>query len=661
MNTTLLQQAITLHQQGQISQAQAVYQEILKIQPRHFDSLHMLGVTYFQTGQLEKGVHLVAEALKIDPNSAEAHNNLGNALCDLKRLDEALASYDQALALRPEYVEAHKSRGNILLALKRPNEALVSYDRVLALRPEDIEAHCNRGNILRDLKRPDEALDSFDRVLALRSDIVEVYYNRGNTLRDLKRLDEALDSYDRALALRPEFIEAHLNRGNVLRDLKRFDEALDSDDRILALKPEFAEVHHNRGISLLYLNRPDEALTCCDRALALRPELAEAHNIRGSALLRLNRPDEALACFDRALVLRPEYVDAHNNRGGALLYLNRPDEALACFDRALALRPEDAGACFHKSLILLLTGDFKQGWRLYERRWLTKTWSPYKRSFTQPLWLGKESLEGKTILLHTEQGLGDALQFVRYAPLVSRLGARVILECDKSLIGIFEGLEGVSVVIENGQPLPTFDYQCPLLSLPLAFETRINTIPLPTSYLMSQPESLKRWSARLGEKTRPRIGLVWSGRTLHKNDLNRSLTLTQILRHLPPDNDYVSLQQEVREIDRIALEQRSIKHFGNELNDFADTAALCDLMDLVISIDTSVAHLSGALGKPTWVLLPYAPDWRWLLDREDSPWYSSVRLFRQPKRKDWESVLERIHDEILRKFGDATRATEINL
>ena len=583
MNTTRFQRALDLHQQGQISQAQAIYQDILKIQPRHADSLHLLGVTYVQTGHLERGANLIAEALKIDPNLAEAHNNLGSTLRALQRHDEALISYDRTLALRPDYAEAHNNRGFILRELKRLDEALSSYDRALALRPEYAEAHFNQGVAFLDLKRPDDALTRFDRALAFNPAYVEAHINRGNILRNLRRLDEALSSYDRALALRPESADAHYNRGNALIDLQRFNEALLSHERAIALKPAYVEAHHNRGI----------------------------------ALWNLKRPEEALVSYDRAITLRPEYAEA----------------------------------CLSKSMALLLTGNFEQGWRLYEWRKLTKNSRINKRIFTQSLWLGKESLEGKTILLHTEQGLGDSLQFARYAPLVSRLGARVILEYDRPLIAIFQGLEGISALIEKGQPLPEFDYQCPLPSLPLALNTRLDTIPSPTPYLTNQPEALKRWSARLGEKTHPRIGLVWSGSTLHNNDHNRSMTLTEMLRHLPPDYDYVSLQKDVREIDQITLEQSSIKHFGNELNDFTDTAALCTLMDLIISIDTSVVHLSGALGKPTWVLLPYAPDWRWLLDREDSPWYSSVRLFRQPKHSDWASVLKRIHNELLSQFG----------
>ena len=266
-----------------------------------------------------------------------------------------------------------------------------------------------------------------------------------------------------------------------------------------------------------------------------------------------------------------------------------------------------------------------------------------RRPFTQPLWLGTESLAGKTILLHSEQGLGDTIQFCRYAQLVAELGARVLMEVPEPLVGLLKDVRGVSHVIVRGSPLPTFDYHCPLLSLPLAFKTNLNSIPCSTKYVHADPVKLTHWTSRLGEKRHPRIGLVWSGRTEQKNDHNRSIALAALIPHLPADCQYVSLQKEVRKIDKPMLESSTnILHFGDELHDFTDTAALCELMDVVISVDTSVAHLSGALGQPTWVLLSFNPDWRWLLERDDSPWYPSIKLYRQPRVGDWDSVLVKL-------------------
>ena len=301
---------------------------------------------------------------------------------------------------------------------------------------------------------------------------------------------------------------------------------------------------------------------------------------------------------------------------------------------------------------MLLDGQFAQGWQEYEWRW--KKEGTIKtagfRNFPQPLWLGAEPLRNKTILLYGEQGLGDTIQFCRYMSLVAKFGAKVILEVQRPLVKLLKNLEGVSHIIAKGDTVPAFDYQCPLLSLPLAFKTELNTIPPAAKNITSDNEKNSKWQSKLGGKSKPRVGLVWSGSTGHKNDHNRSLTLTELLPHLPSNVDYVCLQKELRDIDKVALEKNShIQFYGDALEDFTDTAALCDLMDVVISVDTSVAHLAGTLRKPTWVLLPYSPDWRWLLDRDDSPWYPSAKLYRQEKIGNWNGVLEKLMRD-LEKF-----------
>jgi hypothetical protein len=332
--------------------------------------------------------------------------------------------------------------------------------------------------------------------------------------------------------------------------------------------------------------------------------------------------------------------------------LKQLDAALTSYDRAIELKSDYAEAYWNKSLALLLQGEFIKGFNEYEWRWKNENIKKMagERSFTQPLWLGKESLVNKTILLYSEQGLGDSIQFCRYAMLVAELGAKIILEVQKPLVNLLQNLTGVSQLIAKGSALPEFDYQCPLLSLPLAFKTELKSIPIQKAYLKSSTAKLDVWSKRLGEKSNPRIGLVWSGSTGHKNDHNRSLTLTDVLKHLPPNFEYVSLQKEVREGDKDALIKSTIKHYGDQLVDFTDTAALCDLMDIVISVDTSVAHLAGALGKTTWILLPYVPDWRWLLDRDDSPWYASVKLYRQDEDRQYAPVLERVANDLMKEF-----------
>jgi len=467
------------------------------------------------------------------------------------------------------------------------------------------------------------------------------------------RKELALASYDSALVLRPGHADVLNNRGTTLVALNRIDEALASYDRALAARPDFAEAFSNRGSALEKAARIEEALASYDRALVLRPDFVDALYNRGNVLKALNRHDEALASYDRALVLRPGYADAHNNRGQVLKELTRYDEALASYDAALAVQPGHIMAHCNAAALRLLTGDFSRGWQDYEWRWKKQSVLSANRNFTQPLWLGREAIAGKTILLHSEQGLGDTIQFCRYVPLVAARGARVIFEVQKSLHALLSGLEGAAQVIAKGSPLPAFDLHCPLLSLPLAFDTRPETIPSENAYLRAPAQQSRVWQTRLAEKAQPRVGLVWSGNPGHERDRERSIALRALLPLLDAKATFVSLQKEMRAEDAVVLEERGdILPVGEELGDFSDTAALLSQLDLVISVDTSVAHLAGALGKPVWILLTRFPDFRWLLDRDDSPWYPSARLYRQDVTCSWHGVIARVRAALF-DFADA--------
>jgi tetratricopeptide (TPR) repeat protein len=655
-------------------EALASYDRALALRPEHADMLNHRGLILQELKRFDAALASYDRALAARPEHADTLNNRGNALKALKRFDEALASYDRALAVRPDFIEAFYNRGNTLKELKRFVAALASYDRALVLRPDYAEALNNRGAILRELKRFDEALASYDRALAVRPENADALYNRGNTLKELKRFDAALASYDRALAARPDYTEALNNRGAILRELKRFDEALASYDRSLAVRPDYAEALNNRAITLQALKHFDQALASCDRALAVRPDYAEALynrgiilqelkrfdealvsydraldvrpdytealDNRGAILRELKRFDEALASYDRALAVQPEHADTLNNRGNTLKALKRFDAALTSYDRALAVRPDYAEAHWNESLVRLLTGDFVRGWKKFEWRWKNESLNRSWRNFAQPLWLGETGIEGKTILLHCEQGLGDTIQFCRYVPLVAARGARVLLQVPEALQGLMASVAGVAQVIGATSMLPDFDLHCPLLSLPLAFDTRLDTIPSATPYLSASPESVSSWNVTLGLKHRPRIGLVWSGNPVHTNDHNRSIKLKILLQLLDIDATFVSLQKDIHADDATVLKDRSdLLNFGDKLADFSETAALVSNLDLVISVDTSLAHLAGALAKPVWVLLPFLSDWRWLLDRDDSPWYPTARLFRQRAADDWSGVV----------------------
>jgi tetratricopeptide (TPR) repeat protein len=642
-----IEQAVALHRQGQLGEAERLYHSVLAADPSHFDALHLLGVLMHQRGRSADALDLIAKALAANARSADAHANFGRVLAALGRREEALQSFDNALALKPDHAEALFHRGNMLMALQRPDDALASYDRVLAAAPNYAQAHINRGVALRALKRPADALASHDRALAIKPDAAEAHVNRGNALLDLKRDAEALACYDRALAAQPGNIEAIYNRANALLKLKRYAEALTGYDAVLADAPDHSNALGNRGLALRELKRPEEALACLDRALALEPQQkAEAINNRGNVLSDLNRFEEALASFDAALALRPDYTEAMINRGNMLMELRRIGEALASCEAVLALEPDNPDAHWNRGLIHLALGDFERGWRDYEWR-AKKNEDNDVRVFDAPRWTGAEPLAGKTILLHAEQGFGDTIQFIRYAPLVAARGARVIVEAPTPLKGLVSAVEGVSGVIARGETVPGCDLHCPLMSLPLAFGTTLDTVPAGVPYLCPPANRVEAWRERLPQKPF-RAGIVWTGNPTHRNDRNRSIALRSVAT-LASDSrvQLIGIQKDVRDEDAQALrDSAGIVSLGAELRDFSDTAAVISLLDLVISVDTSVAHLAGALGKPVWIMLPYNGDWRWMLEGETSPWYPTARLFRQPTVGDWDSVLARVNSEL---------------
>jgi tetratricopeptide (TPR) repeat protein len=651
-----LTQALELHQQGRLAEAERLYSAILAARPDHADALHFLGLIKFASGQFNEALQLIARAMRSGTPSPQVLLNHGLVLNALDRRAEAIESFDQAIKLNPNISEAHNNRAVVLATLGRNEEALQSYDKALAIRPDDAGTLYNRGNLLKDIGRFDEALVSYDRALALRPDYAEALCNRGVVLYALKRLHDALASYDRALVLRQDIAEAYSNRGNVLRDFKQFEEALANYDRALALRPDYAEAFSNRGIALHELKRHDDALASFDRALALRPDYAVALCNRGATLHALRRYGEALASYDRALALQPDYAEALSNRGATLSELRKFDEALANYDRALALQPELPEVHWNQATLRLLTGDFERGWAEYEWRWKRDSMARAMRNFAQPCWRGGDEISGKTILLHSEQGFGDTIQFCRYAPLVAARGARVILEVERPLQRLMTTLAGGPQVVSKAGLLPEFDLQCPLLSLPLAFGTRLEIIPAATPYLTAPLQDSADWEKRLGEKSPPRIGLVWSGSATHQRDAERSIALRALLPLLDIDATFVSVQKDVRPADAAVLRERSdILHVGDALGDFANTAALISQLDLVISVDTSVVHLAGALGHPVWIMLPYIADWRWLLDQDSTPWYPTARLFRQDDTRMWDAVIVRVREALLQSIGSGRR------
>lgn len=522
---------------------------------------------------------------------------------------QAAELLQKSLAINPDQADTLSHLGVAFWNLKDFNRAAKAYRAAITLKPDYAEALNNLCLLLLEgFHQPEEALAVSDRVLSMAPSYTDAYINRGNALQALGRYEEALESYDQALALQPNLPSAHNNRGNALRKLGCLLDAVSAYQQAIRLKPAYPEAFCNMGCTLVDLGLFDDARLLYQRSIALDASFADAHYNLG--ILEASRNNHALA--------------------------------LACYDRAISLKPTYAEAYWNKSLLLLLLGDYEQGFALYEWGWKCG-FRGGDRGFKAPRWLGQLPLTGKRLLIHHEQGLGDCVHYVRYIQLAVNAGAEVILETLAPLLPLLKTLAPACKLVVRGTPLPPFDYYTPLMSLPLAFGTTLSNMPPAAPYLFADSTRMAAWSEKLGPQTKPRVGLVWSGSTLHKNDQNRSVALKMLLPLLALPLDFHSLQQEFRDDDALCLPALPMVHtHDNAIHDFADTAALASLMDVIISVDTSVAHVAGAIGKPVWILLPAAPDWRWQLNREDSPWYPSARLFRQSKPGDWTNVIMQV-------------------
>lgn len=456
---------------------------------------------------------------------------------------------------------------------------------------------------------------------------------------------EALQLIGTALQRAAQSADILNNFALVLNALGRHDEAQEQFEKALAIDRNHVNALNNRADALARSGRTEQALAAYQRLLQVQPGHLGALNESGGLSMRLGRPDAALACYDRAIEISP-LPELYVNKGTALRALQRDEEALACFEKAAALKPDLAEARWNASLVRLRRGDFARGWKDYEWRWRKADWAGRQRHFPAPLWLGEQPIAGKTIVLHAEQGLGDTIQFVRYAALVAGRGATVILECPPQLKSLMHDVEGVARVVARGEPLPPLDFHCPLMSLPWAFKTELATVPANVPYLRPDVERTAELGERLPRNGRWRVGLCWAGSRAHLGDRDRSIALTALNSILDlPGLQFVSLQKEAGDIALLA-QSPHVVDIAHELHDFADTAAVIANLDLVVSVDTSVAHLAGAMAVPVKLLLPFSPDFRWMLDRADSPWYPTMRLFRQSAIGAWPGAIASLRDEL---------------
>lgn len=642
-----LARAARLHQSGELAEAEAIYRGILKKNPDSADANHLLGVIRCQEKRYAEALPYLERAVSLAPTFAEARQNLGKALRQLKRHDDAAAQMAEAARLMPESAEALTDYGNTLRRQGKAQEAEAALRRALALAPDHMPAWLGLAESLRE-SRPEESALAYRRAIDLAPDNAVAWNNLGTLTKERGDTDGARAALEKAVAIKPDFAEAWNNLGNLLLDIGESEAAIARYREAIRLKPELHEAHNNLGNALKEHGDTAAAIAAYEEAVRIRPDFAEGWSNMGNALLDANDQAGALATYRRALDLKPDFTAALNNLAGAHVAFGELDAAIEVFDAALAADPDFAAASFGRGLVLLARGDFMRGWQDYETRWAGSNMAPKIRppKFPCPQWQGEAGTEDQRIIVYHEQGLGDSIQFVRYLPLVATRFRETVFVCQPELEGLFRHSLGAGIRLvssEEGGKVAArerFDRHCPLLSLPLAFATSIGTIPRARPYLMPPPDRLAAWQARLPPRDRPRIGLVWAGNPDLKDDRRRSLALDSLTPLFAAiDAEWHSLQKgRARE----ALEQDGaprLADWGQLLQDFSDTAALLANLDLLICVDTAVAHLAGALGLPVWLLNRYDTDWRWLREGEISPWYPSMRIFRQRKRGEWDEPI----------------------
>ncbi|MEG3857645.1 tetratricopeptide repeat protein [Microcoleus sp. herbarium12] len=573
------------------------------VKMRAEDSLN-IAWEYHQAGRLLEAENLYRQILETQPESANVLCLLGIALRQQGKIASAMEFYDRAIAHNPDFVEAHLNKAHVLMDVGETQRAIASYEQVIKIQPNSALAYNNLGWLKQHSGEIDSAILYYQTALSLDPNLLESAHNLAKIFTEKNQLNDAEVSYRQALKINPRLTFSLLGLGRVLQQQGKLT---------------------------------DEAFNCYQQALELEPNNPDVQNNVGAFYHEQGNTKAAISYYRQALSLKPDLVDAINNLGHALVDIGEFQEAFWCHCRALELQPDNAIAHLELALTLLLFGDFERGFAEYEWRWRTPQLQP--RPFQQPLWDGSD-LRGKTILLHVEQGFGDSIQFIRYAPILCSRGAKVMVACYPELMRLFATVGGIKYLSVSFENLPEFDLQAPLMSLPRILGTTIETIPANVPYLSPPAES----KFALASDAKLKVGIVWAGSPNRRKDRDRSCNLQDFVGFFDvPGIAFYSLQKNLSQNDRTLLNQHLVPDLSAHLSDFADTASAISQLDLVIAVDTSVAHLAGALGKPVWVLLSFTPDWRWLLEREDNPWYPTARLFRQKQRESWQELFQEVH------------------
>jgi tetratricopeptide (TPR) repeat protein len=639
-----------LRARQQNTQAIAAYRQALAAQPNYPEAANNLGIALAAAGDHQGAITSYRQAMGARPNFAEAANNMAESLDAVGQFDLAVAACQVALQNRPNFAEAYAHLGNTYMHKNDPQQAIAAYRRALSLRPDLADVHRNLGDALRETEQLDEAIAAYQQAIKLRPKFPEAYLNLGNALAAKGQSDQAIEGYRHAIGLRKDFLPAEQNLGMVLTKKGRHVEALTAFGRVAALTPDDAGAHSNLANALRETGQIKAAIAAYEQAIAVDPTSPLAYSNLSATLWKVEKFDQSLEMIEKAIALHPTFVEAFINQAFVLMGFCRIDEAVEALHKALAIRQDSALAHLCLGISYLLRGQWKVGWPEYEWRQECPEVNSTMRRVPGLQWDGSD-LSGKTIFLADEQGFGDSIQFVRYIPLIAARGGRIILETKTGLMRLFGGVKDVELV-PRGQEIPPYDVYSFTMSLPLIFGTEPATIPAPIPYLRADAELSETWGNKLGPKRSEggeiRVGLTWAGSPGFAHDYKRSLSLAElaVLAKIPHVSFYSLQKGEAgRQTNPPAMQ---LIDFTPDLGDFADTAAFIDNLDLVISVDTAVAHLSGAMGKPTWIMLPFSPDWRWLLGRDDTNWYPTARLFRQPALGDWAGVVSAVAEELYR-------------
>jgi len=610
---------------------------------------------HYQAGQFQQAAHLCRQVLQQHPRQGDAHFWLGLISDQQGRLEESITHYEQVLALQPNSAEAHGNLGAVLLKVGRIGAAIAHHRQALARMPDNPNAHYNLAVALYQQGTVDEAIAEYQQAVALNPHYANAHHNLGMAFYRQNKLDEAIAHYQQAVTLTPDHANCHNSLGVALYRKGKLEEAIAHYQQAIALNPDYAVAYDNLGIALKQQGKLEDAIASYRQAIALNPTYASAFNNLGNALREQGQYEAAALACQEALRLRPDYADAHNTYGCVLVDLGNYEAAIAAYEEALHHAPNYADAHLNLGMIRLLLGDLQRGFAEYHWRWRSQQCSPLR--YPQALWDGAD-LQGKVILLTAEQGFGDTIQFARYATLVAQRGGRVVIACQKPLIRLLATVPGVERCVDRDKDNVETHAHAPLMELPEILGTILDSIPATVPYVAPPVDSTLALDTP--PNTGLKIGFVWSTSPTNSTTPRRSCSLSYFLSLLEiPGVALYSLHKEPPASDLAALEsQPRLQDLRSHLQDFGDTAAAIAQLDLIITVDTAVAHLAGALGKPVWTLLPFVADWRWLRDRSDSPWYPTMRLFRQPRHGDWDSVFQQVRRSLEATLQDRqVRAT----